>query len=202
VAALALENALRFSEAESQARTDELTSLPNTRGLFEHLDRHIAQCRDRSIPLGLLVCDLNNFKKVNDTFGHLAGNALLRGVANTLRTSIRAGDCVARLGGDEFVVVMPETDVATASLQVSRLAEAVAGAAHGSGYPSISMSVGVAVYPDDGLDALALLAAADRRMYAAKASHRTGGFSRGKPEAPLPAEGPSSPNGVEQTRVR
>jgi diguanylate cyclase (GGDEF)-like protein len=172
VAALALENALRFSEVESQARTDELTSLPNTRGLFEHLDRHIAHCRDRSTPLGLLVCDLDDFKKVNDTFGHLAGNDLLRGVADTLRTSVRTGDCVARLGGDEFVVVMPEADAAAASLQVSRLAEAVAGASVGSGYPSISMSVGVAVYPDDGFDALALLAAADRRMYAAKATHR------------------------------
>jgi putative nucleotidyltransferase with HDIG domain len=104
---LCIENALKFQQAESSAVTDYLTGLPNARSLFLHLEREVARCHRTQSTLGVMVCDLNGFKQVNDRFGHLEGNNILKQFANVLREVCRDYDYVARMGGDEFVIVAP-----------------------------------------------------------------------------------------------
>src|SRR5947209_10348997 len=105
--ALSIENALKYQQAESSATTDYLTGLPNARSLFLQLDRELARCKRSNTPLNVMVCDMDGFKQINDRFGHLEGNRVLRLFAQRLRESCREYDYVARMGGDEFVVVAP-----------------------------------------------------------------------------------------------
>jgi len=167
--ALSIENALRYRQAETSAVTDALTSLPNARSLFLHLDSEIARCKRDVNPLTILVCDLDGFKRVNDMFGHLEGNKVLRTVAEGLQANCREYDYVARMGGDEFVVLLPGHPPEAVRAKVRLLNEIAvqAGRLH-CGEDLLSMSVGVAMFPDDGVDAEQLLAEADRRMYHAK----------------------------------
>jgi len=166
---LAIENALRFQLAEDSATTDYLTSLPNARSLFLRLDSELARCRRTLEPLTVMVCDVDGFKQVNDRFGHLEGNKVLRYVADVLRENCREYDYVARMGGDEFVVLMPGSDREAVCRRVAEfqsIACDIGGAVNGAGV--IALSVGEAFYPDDGSDAEQLLAEADRRMYKSK----------------------------------
>src|SRR5262249_48501998 len=103
----AIEKALRFTEAQSSAQTDHLTGIPNARAMTEHLEREIARASRELGSLAVLLCDLDGFKAVNDTHGHLKGNDVLAGVAKQLVTTCRGSDYIARIGGDEFVIVMP-----------------------------------------------------------------------------------------------
>ena len=105
--ALSIENALRFRQAETSATTDYLTGLPNARSLFLQLDAELSRSRRSEQPLAVLVLDLDGFKQVNDRFGHLEGNRVLRAVGAGLKSACREYDYVARMGGDEFVVVLP-----------------------------------------------------------------------------------------------
>jgi putative nucleotidyltransferase with HDIG domain len=105
--ALAIENALKYEQAESSATTDYLTGLPNARSLFLQLDRELARCKRDNSTLIVMVCDMDGFKQINDRFGHLEGNRVLRLFAQALKESCREYDYVARMGGDEFVVVAP-----------------------------------------------------------------------------------------------
>ncbi|PYV97396.1 MAG: hypothetical protein DMG86_18330 [Acidobacteria bacterium] len=105
--ALAVENALKYEQAESSATTDYLTGLPNARSLFLQLDRELARCKRDTSSLTVMVCDMDGFKQINDRFGHLEGNRVLRLFAVALKESCREYDYVARMGGDEFVVVAP-----------------------------------------------------------------------------------------------
>src|SRR6266700_4149683 len=100
--ALAIENALKYEQAESSATTDYLTGLPNARSLFLQLDRELARCKRDTTTLTVMVCDMDGFKQINDRFGHLAGNRVLRLFAQALKESCREYDYVARMGGDEF----------------------------------------------------------------------------------------------------
>ncbi len=175
VTELALENARRFQTAAQLAKTDHLTELPNSRALFETLEEQIARCREaEGSRFGVVVCDLDDFKQINDSQGHLAGDALLRGVARRLKAVARENDCIARMGGDEFVVVLHDADHTAATTQLTLLSEAIrsAGDDHQIDAP-LSMSAGLALFPDDGESAISLLAAADRRMYDAKALRGT-----------------------------
>ena len=104
---LTIENALKFQQAAISATTDALTSLPNARSLFLHLDAELSRARRNNEALAVLVCDLDGFKQVNDRFGHLEGNRVLKLVAAGLRECCREYDYVARMGGDEFVLVLP-----------------------------------------------------------------------------------------------
>ncbi len=164
-----IENALKYEQAAASASTDFLTGLPNARALQLQLDGELARCRRLGGTLTILVCDLDGFKQVNDRFGHLEGNNVLRAVGQALRVSVREYDYVARMGGDEFVVLMPgmkEDDAALKTSQLCRVSEdASREAVPGS---HVSLSVGQARYPEDSGDAEQLLAIADQRMYHGK----------------------------------
>src|SRR5882762_5624506 len=170
--ALSIENALKYQQAESSATTDYLTGLPNARSLFLELDRELARCKRDQSSLIVMVSDLDGFKQVNDRFGHLEGNRVLRLYAQALKESCREYDYVARMGGDEFVVVAP----GLAADAAAKKGEQMRALAKQAGFEIcaediLSLSVGQAVYPDDGTDAEQLLAQADRRMYIEKQKH-------------------------------
>lgn len=167
--ALSIENALKYQQAESSAVTDYLTGLPNARSLFLQLDRELARCKRDNKTLTVMVSDMDGFKQVNDRFGHLEGNRVLRLFAQALKDSCREYDYVARMGGDEFVVIAPglASDGAGKKAEQMRALARQAGA-EVCGEEILSLSVGRAVFPEDGKDAEHLLAEADRRMYVEK----------------------------------
>ena len=167
--ALAIENALKYQQAENSAITDYLTGLPNARSLFLQLDRELARCKRDDTSLTVMVSDMDGFKQINDRFGHLEGNRVLRLFAQALKDSCREYDYVARMGGDEFVVIAPglAADAAGKKVEQMRTLARHAGS-EVCGEEILSLSVGRAVYPADGKDAEQLLAEADRRMYLEK----------------------------------
>jgi diguanylate cyclase (GGDEF)-like protein/putative nucleotidyltransferase with HDIG domain len=176
--ALSVENALAFRRAESSATTDYLTNLPNARALFLHLDRELARCRRLNASVTVMVCDLDGFKDINDRFGHLEGNRILKIFAQGLQDSCREYDYVARMGGDEFVIVAPGLTDPAAVLRGACLNElAKAAGRQVCGDSPLSLSVGYAICPEDGSDAEKLLAEADRRMYLQKQRHHQGDFA-------------------------
>jgi diguanylate cyclase (GGDEF)-like protein len=170
---LTVENALRFQHATISATTDALTSLPNARSLFLHLDAELARWKRAGGELGILVCDLDGFKQVNDRFGHLEGNRVLRAVSEGLRSCCREYDYVARMGGDEFVLVLSSfrcQDLPEKLKAIERIA--VNAGIEVCGEQLLGISVGAAFCPENGSDAESLLAEADRRMYRVKKSHK------------------------------
>jgi diguanylate cyclase (GGDEF)-like protein len=167
--ALSIENAFKFQQAQTSATTDYLTGLPNARSLFLHLDRELARCKRTGATLAVMVCDLDRFKHINDVYGHLEGNKVLRGFAHALRENCREYDYVARMGGDEFVIVAPGLTPEA----VKHKAALITGLALEAGRSvcnkgTLSASIGAAFFLTDGTDAEQLLAEADRRMYSAK----------------------------------
>jgi diguanylate cyclase (GGDEF)-like protein/putative nucleotidyltransferase with HDIG domain len=170
--ALSVENALRYQQAESSATTDFLTGLPNARSLFVHLAQEVARCRRMKTSLAVMVCDIDGLKKINDSFGHLEGDKLLREFSTRLKEACRGYDYVARMGGDEFVVTAPGLTAEAALEKANRLNQAAVEAGrHTCGRDVVTLSVGTAFCPEDGYDVEALLAEADRRMYSIKQIH-------------------------------
>jgi diguanylate cyclase (GGDEF)-like protein len=170
--ALAIENALKYEQAESSATTDYLTGLPNARSLFLQLDRELARCKRDKTSLTVMVSDMDGFKQINDRFGHLEGNRVLRLFAHSLKETSREYDYVARMGGDEFVVMAPGLTPEASARKAEQMRELVHQVgAEVCGEDILSLSVGKAVYPEDGLDAERLLSEADRRMYLQKQTH-------------------------------
>jgi diguanylate cyclase (GGDEF)-like protein len=149
---------------------DPLTGLANRRLLYEHMKQELARAHRDKTKLAVVFVDLDDFKNVNDTLGHNAGDRLLMEVSSRIVSCTREGDIVARLGGDEFVMVLPmqpERDNVIAV--VDRVIENVARPARlGNRKIVVSCSVGVAVYPDDGKDYSTLLSSADAAMYQSK----------------------------------
>lgn len=166
---VSIENAVRYREATASATTDFLTGLPNARSLFLHLDAELSRAKRSRGELAVLVCDLDGFKKVNDRFGHLAGNQLLSRFATLVKEACRQYDYVARMGGDEFVLVLPSMGVNAIESKIRDL-DCLARQAglEICGEEIVSLSVGAATYPLDGSDAEDLLAEADRKMYRRK----------------------------------
>ena len=170
--ALSIENALKYQQAESSATTDYLTGLPNARSLFVHLSRELARCRRTGTSLAVMVCDLDNFKQINDLYGHLEGDNLLKDFASHLKETCRDYDYVARMGGDEFVIVAPGLQPEAGVEKASRLNQLAVEAGHKiAGRNLVALSVGTAFCPQDGFDVERLLAEADRRMYSMKQVH-------------------------------
>ena len=164
----------REYDLQIQAGTDPLTGSPNRFALEQHLPRAIARAGRLGSALAVGVIDLDDFKLVNDAWGHDAGDRLLKALAMRLRSRLRASDMVARLGGDEFVVVIEDLDpleaVAQLTAALSRLHEAVESAfevAPGV-HAEIGMTMGLALFPKDGHEANDLLRQADMAMYQAK----------------------------------
>ena len=163
---VSVDNALRYEQAETSATMDYLTALPNARSLFVHLEGELARCARAGTSLAVVVGDLDGFKQVNDRFGHLAGNEILRCVAAGLKRKVRDYDYVARMGGDEFVLVLPEIPEQTALAKIEQLNNIVIEAGQEMfGEELLSLSAGLALFPRDGRRAEDLLAEADRRMY-------------------------------------
>jgi diguanylate cyclase (GGDEF)-like protein len=122
--------------------------------------------------LAVMVCDIDGLKKINDSFGHLEGDKLLREFSTRLKDACRGYDYVARMGGDEFVITAPGLSPEDALEKADRLHEAAVEAGRQTcGREVIGLSVGTAFCPEDGYDVEALLAEADRRMYAVKQTH-------------------------------
>ena len=172
--ALAIENAMKYEQAENSAVTDYLTGLPNARSLFLQLERELARCKRDNNTLTVMVADLDRFKQINDRFGHLEGNRVLRLFAHSLKETSREYDYVARMGGDEFVVIAPGLTPEAAARKAEQMRDLAKQAGKDVCKEDIlSLSVGKAVYPEDGMDAEKLLSEADKRMYLQKQSQST-----------------------------
>jgi diguanylate cyclase (GGDEF)-like protein len=171
-AAPLLANLRNLALAELRAGTDALTGLPNQRASHETLQRMMAHSDRTRQPLSVLLLDLDHFKKVNDVFGHAAGDSVLAAVGVTLRSSVREADFCGRFGGEEFIVLLPDTGLANAG----RVAEKIRAAVEAIQVPAvkrdITISVGVATAPDHGLDVEVVTRLADRALYAAKEAGR------------------------------
>ena len=159
-----------FNEVREQARTDELTGLPNRRALMEEAQRVLTTATARR-PAALLLLDLDGFKEVNDSLGHFAGDTLLRQVGSRLRSGLGDRDVLARLGGDEFAVLLGEADLARAQDTAELLRELVLQPFTVEGTRlHVGVSIGVATAPVPAATVTELLRCADVAMYAAKAS--------------------------------
>lgn len=175
---LVAERTRELSEANARlerlAVTDGLTGLNNHRRFQEALAAELLRCQRHKRPLGLLMVDVDFFKRVNDAMGHPAGDDLLRRLACVLSEDLRQTDLIARYGGEEFTVILPETTRSEALQVGERMREAVEAQLNdGTPWPTpVTISVGVATFPDDGDTPEVLLAAADEAMYVAKRQGR------------------------------
>lgn len=170
IANLKLREALR-----RQSTRDPLTGLYNRRFMEEFLEREFARTRRRFTPLALMIVDVDHFKRFNDTFGHEAGDIVLRELARFMQTNVRDNDIVCRMGGEEFAVVMPEATAAIAHNRAERLrvgAQSLELKLGSQILGQLSISAGIAAFPEHGEDFAAISAAADRALYRAKNTGR------------------------------
>jgi diguanylate cyclase (GGDEF)-like protein/putative nucleotidyltransferase with HDIG domain len=174
VAVAALTAALRARSDElieilaDRATRDSLTGLTNRRGYHEHIELEIERARRHLLPLSIVLADLDDFKSLNDAFGHRRGDEALREFADLCRRELRGNDLVSRVGGEEFAIVLPHVDEHEALVTAERLRRAVRAGLQGPDGRSLSASFGVASFPQHGTDPEILLDHADQAMYAAK----------------------------------
>jgi diguanylate cyclase (GGDEF)-like protein/putative nucleotidyltransferase with HDIG domain len=173
----ALGNAMHHARAESNALTDPLTGLPNARSLHVRFEEEVARAKRNGRPFQVIMLDLDEFKLVNDTFGHKLGDRMLREVAALVHAQLREYDFLARYAGDEFVAIVPDL----AGPQVDELRERIESVVSGfsinvraQGKARVGISVGASIYGVDGETLDQLLVAADQAMYRAKSTHKTG----------------------------
>jgi diguanylate cyclase (GGDEF)-like protein len=173
--AIAISNSIVFERTRDDSLSDALTGLPNTRYMSTHLTRELARAQRLGTQVAILVLDLDEFKQINDTHGHQAGDRALQEVARVLRETVRHYDVCARYAGDEFIVVLPGCGIEEAEAKRVELQEAVRGisieAVPGHAL-RLSMSAGAAVFPNDGETYQILLATADGRMYRDKKTRK------------------------------
>ena len=172
---LAFENAARFASARNLLYIDELTGLFNYRYLDLALDRELKRAERYGSSVALLFIDLDLFKGVNDTHGHLIGSRVLGEVGSLLRKSVRDVDLVIRYGGDEYTIILVETDAESAAHVAERIRVTIErhGFIADEGYDiHLSACIGFACFPEDTKSKLELLEAADKAMYRGKFSGR------------------------------
>lgn len=165
---------LALSDAERRAQTDPLTGVLNRRSFIERLDAACARARSRSLPIALLFIDLDHFKRINDSFGHQAGDACLRAIIDPIHAELRQSDVIGRYGGEEFVVILSSADAAAANPIAQRILERVADVrVEGFGAPiRLTCSIGVAASDTLGVWGEHLIARADAAVYLAKSMGR------------------------------
>jgi diguanylate cyclase (GGDEF)-like protein len=165
----------RVSSAIHLASHDQLTGLPNRRLYADRFDQAVASATRNRLQFGSLIVDLDEFKQVNDTLGHFAGDELLKAVSARFRSVLRRVDTLARTGGDEFTIILDGIHGASDADRVSEaLQKCLEAPIYLGNQPYYaSASVGSAVYPDDGLTQTNLQAVADARMYACKQMRRS-----------------------------
>jgi len=172
-AALALNNAKRYEDAVERSQRDALTGLANHRHFWESLEVEVERSSRYQRPFSVVMLDIDHFKNYNDTYGHLAGDGALEGVAQVIANGCRSSDLAGRYGGEEFAIILPETERDGASTFAEKIRASIEGARFADGdQTELTASLGVATYPTDGATATDLLQSADTRLYKAKADGR------------------------------
>jgi len=177
----ALSNAMHHAEAESNALTDPLTGLPNARYMALRFDEEASRARRNARPFQVVMLDLDNFKIVNDTFGHKVGDKMLREMGRIIQAQLREYDFLARYAGDEFVAIVQELVGNQVEDLRSRIETAVSEfllPVPGRGEARVGISVGTATYGVEGETLDQLLVVADLAMYRAKSSHKLDKISK------------------------
>ncbi len=175
-AAYAIQNALAFESVRRSATRDPLTGLYNSRYLRTYLERELNRAARRNGCVSLLQLDLDNFKPVNDTFGHARGDEVLKDLSKIFLDCVRSYDVVCRYGGDEFVIVLPDSTAKQAMRTARRIQDAVESYTRQklSGCPlQLGVSIGIATYPHDASDIDSLIAKADEGMYVNKRARKS-----------------------------
>lgn len=160
---------------KEQTIRDPLTGLYNRRYMEETLERELARAQRRKGSLGLILVDIDHFKRVNDTHGHQAGDVVLQGVGNFLQEQIRLGDVACRFGGEEFVLILPDATVDVTAIRAEQLRKGISQLEiqyQGELMDPVHFSAGIAVYPQHGTSHDELLHNADSALYQAKALGR------------------------------
>jgi diguanylate cyclase (GGDEF)-like protein len=173
--ALALANLKLRETLRQQAIRDPLTGLFNRRYMEETLERELRRAERRQAPLGVIMFDLDHFKKFNDTFGHAAGDIVLREIGAFLHTRVRVEDIACRYGGEEFVVILPDASLEDTLKRAEQLRVGIKGLNvryHDQALGAVAVSLGVAVLPEHGSTTEAILKAADAALYRAKREGR------------------------------
>ena len=180
---IAAELAVANRRLANAALTDLLTGLPNRRSAMDQLEQAWSAATRSGLPLAVMVIDIDHFKHINDTYGHAAGDTVLREAADTLRASARRQDTVSRIGGEEFLVICPNTDLQAAMQSAERLRTTLEARciAIGETEKRITASIGVAVREPGTADIDVLVSAADQALYAAKDAGRNRTCSRRQP---------------------
>ncbi len=167
---------MELEKSQKEARTDSLTGLANRRGLEKRLEIERIRARQNNTPFSVILIDIDYFKKVNDTYGHLVGDSLLRGISRILREQIRRNDLAARYGGEEFLIVLPDTGISGARAAAEKIKTELSAREwklKESGEPMglITVSMGIALYAVDESDN-EVIHRADTALYQAKSQGR------------------------------
>jgi diguanylate cyclase (GGDEF)-like protein/PAS domain S-box-containing protein len=186
--AICIERGIEDRHLQTLAHYDALTALPNRLLLSDRFESALAAAKQRGEQVHVYYIDVDNFKTINDTYGHHAGDEVLRTVAGRLLKACRESDTVARLGGDEFIVLRTGPSIAGPEALAARLRAQVEAPCEIEGFDlKFSVGIGISAFPEDGCDEAALLASADTALYAAKASG-AGSIRRFGAEAPARVE--------------
>lgn len=171
---IALENAELYQRMQELATTDDLTGIYNRVYFQERLERELARAKNEGYKLALAIFDIDHFKKFNDTFGHLFGDSVLKGITQITKNLIRRRDIFARFGGEEFIILFPHTGINEAKEKVERLRENISRYTIDDGYinTAVTVSFGISSYPDTSLSENDLLRHADDALYEAKSAGR------------------------------
>jgi diguanylate cyclase (GGDEF)-like protein len=170
-----IHNSIVFEQAQEDSLTDPLTSLPNRRSMFARLSHELARATRLQSELALIVLDIDEFKRINDSYGHHVGDDALRAVAGALRTALRQYDMCVRFAGDEFIVVVSDSSRESAEAKRQELQQRISEieiAVFPGQHIRLGASAGTAVFPHDGRTYEELMAEADGRMYQDKSARR------------------------------